>query len=53
MADLHVPSLSDLGYGEDDIPALVKGARAQARLLVGSSCDVVDEDLAAILRESL
>ena len=37
----------------DDIPELVRGARAQARLLVGSPREVTDEDLASILRESL
>jgi len=53
MADLGVPSLSDLGYGVEDIPELVRGARAQARLLVGSPREVTDEDLGSILRESL
>jgi hydroxyacid-oxoacid transhydrogenase len=53
MADLDVPSLAQLGYGEDDIPDLVKGARAQARLLVGAPREVTDEDLAGILRASL
>ena len=53
MADLDVPSFSDLGYGGEDIPELVRGARAQARLLVGSPREVTDEDLASILRESL
>jgi len=53
MADLGVPSLSDLGYGIEDIPELVRGARAQARLLVGSPREVTDEDLGSILRESL
>jgi hydroxyacid-oxoacid transhydrogenase len=53
MADLGVPSLSELGYGSEDIPELVRGARAQERLLVGSPREVTDEDLASILRESL
>jgi alcohol dehydrogenase class IV len=53
MADLNVPSLSALGYGENDIPDLVKGARAQARLLVGAPREVTDDDLAGILRASL
>jgi alcohol dehydrogenase class IV len=53
MADLSVPSLSELGYGEDDIPALVRGARAQERLLAGAPREVTDADLSAILRESL
>ena len=53
MADLGVPSLSELGYGEEDIPALVRGARAQERLLVGAPREVTDADLSAILRASL
>ncbi|MDA0161867.1 iron-containing alcohol dehydrogenase [Solirubrobacter ginsenosidimutans] len=53
MADLDVPTLSQLGYDQGDIPALVEGARAQARLLVGSPREVSDEDLASILRASL
>jgi alcohol dehydrogenase class IV len=52
MADLGVPSLPDLGYGVDDIPALVEGARAQERLLAGAPREVTDADLSAILRES-
>ena len=53
MADLDVPTLAQLGYEEADIPDLVEGARAQARLLVGAPREVSDEDLASILRESL
>ena len=53
MADLGVPSLSELGYAEEDIPALVRGARAQERLLAGAPREVTDDDLSAILRESL
>jgi hydroxyacid-oxoacid transhydrogenase len=53
MRDLDVPSLSDLGYGESDVDALVEGALAQQRLLVGSPREVTAADLASILRESL
>ena len=53
MTDLAIPSLSDLGYDESDIPDLVEGALAQQRLLVGSPREVGPSDLAAILRESL
>jgi len=53
MDDLDIPGLSALGYGEDDIPELVRGARAQERLLVGAPREVTDDDLSAILRESL
>ena len=38
MEDLGVPTgLGALGYTDDDIPALVEGALAQQRLLVGGS----------------
>jgi alcohol dehydrogenase class IV len=53
MTDLGVPTLSELGYDEDDIPALVEGAVAQQRLLVGAPRPVSEDDLASILRESL
>jgi alcohol dehydrogenase class IV len=53
MDDLDIPGLSALGYGEDDIPELVRGARAQERLLVGAPREVTDDDLSAILRASL
>ena len=53
MTDLGVPSLADLGYDESDIPALVEGALAQQRLLVGTPRPVDADDLATILRESL
>ena len=54
MKDLNVPTeLRELGYSEDDIPALVEGALAQQRLLVGSPREVGEADLAEILRRSL
>ena len=54
MKDLNVPtSLSELGYTEADIPALVKGAMAQQRLLVGAPREPSEADLAEILRASL
>jgi hydroxyacid-oxoacid transhydrogenase len=54
MRDLGVPtSVSELGYDESDIPALVEGALAQARLLAVAPREVGEEDLATILRESL
>jgi alcohol dehydrogenase class IV len=49
MADLRVPSLADLGYTTDDIPALVEGAMAQERLLSVSPRPVRAEDVAEIL----
>ena len=54
MKDLGVPtSLRELGYTEDDIPALVEGALAQQRLLVGAPREPSEADLAEILRASL
>jgi alcohol dehydrogenase class IV len=54
MDDLGVPTrLSALGYGEDDIPALVEGAMAQQRLLAVAPRAPSEDDLAQILRESL
>jgi alcohol dehydrogenase class IV len=54
MRDTAAPrGLSELGYGEGDIPALVEGALKQQRLLVCSPCEVTAADLEAILRASL
>jgi len=54
MEDLGVPTgIGELGYGEDDIEDLVKGARAQQRLLAVAPREVGGNDLARILRESL
>jgi hydroxyacid-oxoacid transhydrogenase len=53
MTDLAVPSLSELGYGSEDIPELVEGALAQQRLLSVAPREVGPSDLSAILRASL
>src|SRR5262249_40640181 len=54
MHDVGAPtSLRELGYGEEDFPALVRGALDQRRLLVGSPKEVGAEELEALLRESL
>jgi len=45
--------LNGLGYGESDIPALVKGAYAQQRLLAQSPRDVTEGDLDAIYRDAM
>jgi alcohol dehydrogenase class IV len=50
MDDLHVPSLRELGYSEDDIPQLVEGAMAQERLLAVAPREVRAEDVAEILQ---
>jgi hydroxyacid-oxoacid transhydrogenase len=54
MEDVGAPtSLRAIGYGEDDFPALVKGALDQRRLLVGAPKEVGAPELEALLRESL
>lgn len=46
MRATGVPNgLSALGYGEADIPGLVRGASAQQRLLTIAPCPVTDDDL--------
>jgi hydroxyacid-oxoacid transhydrogenase len=54
MRDVGAPAgIAELGYGEEDIPALVDGALKQQRLLVIAPREPSADDLAAILRESL
>ena len=53
MDDLKVPSLSELGYTRDDVPALVDGAMAQERLLAVAPRDVSAQDVAKILQSVL
>jgi alcohol dehydrogenase class IV len=45
--------IAELGYGEEDLPALVEGARRQQRLLAVAPREPSDADLEAILRASL
>ncbi len=54
MRDVGAPrGIAALGYGEDDVPALVDGALKQQRLLVVAPREAGPDDLAAILRASL
>jgi hydroxyacid-oxoacid transhydrogenase len=54
MLDVGVPTgLRELGYGIEDIDALVDGAMKQQRLLVVAPREAGPEDLGAILRASL
>ncbi|MEZ5102290.1 MAG: hydroxyacid-oxoacid transhydrogenase [Thermoleophilia bacterium] len=54
MQDVGAPmTISELGYTEADIPALVDGAMKQQRLLVISPREVQPADLERIFRESL
>ncbi len=45
--------LAEIGYGEADIPALVKGSYAQQRLLAQAPCPVGEDDLAGIYRAAM
>ncbi len=54
MRDVGAPcGLAELGYGEDDLDALVAGARQQQRLLVIAPREPSDDDLREILRASM
>jgi alcohol dehydrogenase class IV len=54
MRDVDAPKgIEELGYTEDDIPALVEGAQKQQRLLVVAPKTPTADDLAEILRASL
>ncbi len=54
MKDIDAPrGVAELGYTEDDIPALVEGALKQQRLLVGSPKDVGEDDLHHIIAASM
>jgi hydroxyacid-oxoacid transhydrogenase len=54
MRDVGAPrGIAELGYDEDDVPALVEGALKQQRLLVISPRDVAGADLGHILGASL
>jgi hydroxyacid-oxoacid transhydrogenase len=54
MRDIGAPSgIAELGYGEDDVPALVEGALKQQRLLVIAPREADERDLAHILNASM
>jgi hydroxyacid-oxoacid transhydrogenase len=54
MRDVGAPrGLAELGYGEDDVPALVEGALRQQRLLAGAPREVGSDDLREILLASM
>jgi len=54
MRDVGAPSgVRELGYGEEDVDALVEGAMKQQRLLVIAPREASERDLAAILGESM
>ncbi len=54
MRDIGAPNgISELGYSEGDIPALVEGALKQQRLLTIAPREPTTEDLTEIFRSSL
>lgn len=54
MKEVGAPSgIAELGYDEDDIPALVEGAGKQQRLLVVAPKDVHSRDLERIFLQSM
>jgi alcohol dehydrogenase class IV len=54
MRDVGAPSgIAELGYDEDDVPALVAGALKQQRLLVIAPREASERDLAHILNASM
>ena len=54
MKDVGAPTrLSEIGYGADDLGAIVPGALDQRRLLIGAPKDVGAAELEDILRASL
>src|SRR6185312_9252923 len=54
MKDVDAPrGIAELGYGEDDIPALVDGAMKQQRLLAVAPKEVGEDDLRHIVTASM
>jgi alcohol dehydrogenase class IV len=54
MKDIGFPNgLEELGYTQEDIPALVEGSMKQQRLLVGCPRPVGEKELTQITRESM
>jgi alcohol dehydrogenase class IV len=54
MRDIGLPNgLASVGYGDGDVPDLVEGSLKQQRLLATAPRDVTEDDVAAILRDSL
>jgi alcohol dehydrogenase class IV len=54
IADVGAPArLSELGFGNDDVPALVEGALKQQRLLAVAPLEVGAAELDMVFRQSL
>jgi len=54
MRQTNLPSgLEQIGYRDNDVPALVEGAYAQQRLLVMAPKEVTKDDLADLFRAAM
>lgn len=54
MRDVEAPcGVAELGYSEDDVPALVEGAMKQQRLLAVAPREVGEEDIAGVISSSV
>ena len=54
MRDVGAPrGIAEFGYTEDDVPAIVEGARKQQRLLIVAPREPGDDDLRHIVAASL
>ena len=54
MKHTHLPSgLREIGYSDNDVPALVKGAWKQQRLLAQSPREISEEDLTRIYQNAM
>jgi alcohol dehydrogenase class IV len=54
MRDIGMPNgLAAVGYGDGDVPDLVEGTLKQQRLLATAPREVTEDDVSAILRDSL
>ena len=54
MKETHLPNgLIEVGYTEEDIPALVKGAIAQKRLLLIAPREITEENLAQLFEKAM
>ena len=54
MRESGIPNgIGAIGYTEADIPALVKGAVAQKRLLAQSPLSITEDDLAALYKDAM
>ena len=54
MKDLELPNgLAELGFSEEDIPAIIEGTLKQTRLLSGTPFEVTKEILKSVAKDSI